>query len=76
MNEIQEVQEEHKDCRVFGRAVGNEPPYQGAGRVEIPLSWGMIVEQIPPDGSFDTPQEAVDWGLTRARIWINDHAAE
>ncbi len=73
---MNEVQKEHKGCRVFGWAVGNEPPSQGAGRVEIPLSWGMIVEQIPPDGSFDAPQKAENWGLARARIWIDDRMAK
>ncbi len=73
---MSEVQKEYRGCLIFGFAVGDNPPYQSKARIEIPLSWGMVVEQIPLDGGFDTEHEAMEWGLTRARIWINDHAEE
>ncbi len=71
-----EVLEEYRGCLIFGFAVGDNPPYQSKARIEIPLSWGKVVEGIPLDGRFDTEREAMEWGLTRARIWINDHAEE
>jgi hypothetical protein len=66
------AREEYKGWHIFGWAVGDKTPFQGAGRAEKPVPFGVRDEQFPPDGSFDTPQEGVDWGLTRARVWIND----
>ena len=71
-----EICQEYKGCRIFGFAVGEKPPYECAGRVEIQLSWGMIVEQFPASGSFNSEQEAADAGVVRGRLWINWRASE
>ena len=72
---MNEVQDEYKGCRIFGSAVGDKPPYQFAGRVEIPLSWGVIDVPIQPSGVFNTQADASAAGLENARLWIISHAS-
>ncbi len=72
-NTVRELHEEFKGFRVTGRAIGDKPPYQAAGRVQRdfdPLGWGSIDQPIELSDEFETEREAAEAGLNAAKLWV------
>ncbi len=69
-----EVEEEYKGCRIFGRSEGERPAYQGIGRLDIPLPFGNIIQRTKAPGQYTTQEEAIAKGLESAMLWIISNA--
>ncbi len=70
---VRELHEVFKGFRVTGRAIGYNPPYQAAGRVQRdfdPLGWGSIDQPIELSGQYKTEREAAAAGLEAAKLWV------